>query len=75
MGVERRVKAQNLEDNLNRLSTSQEIVLVEAFSLGYTLQFTRKVKGGVLAIANKGDCLLTVTPRGIVEYNSSLAIR
>jgi len=75
MNVERRVKTQNIKDNIDRLSISQEIALIEAFSLGFSLQHTRVVNDGVLAIANKGDCILTITPSGITEYNSQLAIR
>ncbi len=75
MNVERRIKALNIEDNLSRLSILQEIVLIEAFSLGFSLQYTRTVSDGVLAIANKGSCILTITPDGISEYNSQVAVR
>jgi len=75
MNIERRVKTQNIKDNLERLSIFQEIVLIEAFSLGFSLQHTRVISDGVLAIANKGNCILTITPSGIAEYNSQLAVR
>lgn len=75
MHTERRHKRAKAEVTLEDLTIAQEVVLVEAFPLGFLLKFTRKWQGGVLAIANNGKKLMTITPSGVTTYQPEIEIR
>jgi|GEM_PF-1185719 len=75
MYPERRKAKVKIQDCLAKLSIPQEIALVKAFQLGYSLEFTRKTKAGVLAVACRANSLLTIDQCGIANYNPEIKVR
>jgi len=75
MYLERRHNIAITEIALNELTIAQELILLEAFQIGFSLTFTRKLNNGVLAIANKGTFLMAITPNGITQLQPDIKIR
>jgi len=75
MCIERRRKVSKTEVTLEELTIAQEVILVNVFQLGFSLKFTRKWQGGVLAVANKGKYLMSITPSGVIKYQASIEVR
>ncbi len=75
MSIERRVKTQRVEDCLEKLSIYQEVVLIEAFQVGFLLLYTRKIDNGVLAIASRRNSFITIAPSGYANYSPVIDIR
>lgn len=71
----RRKKQSKLQENLSKLSNSQETALMEMIDLGFSLDFIRTTDDGQLAIASKQDDLITIDTNGHVEHDPDINFR
>jgi hypothetical protein len=75
MFIDKRVKTQQAEDCIEKLSIYQEVVLIEVFQVGFSLLCTRQIDDGVLAIASRGKSFITIDPSGYANYSPVIDIR
>jgi len=71
----RRKKQSKLQENLSKLSDSQETALMEMIDLGFSLDFVRSTDDGQVAIASKQDDLITIDSNGHVEHDPDIHFR
>jgi hypothetical protein len=75
MLIDKRVKTQQAEDCIEKLSIYQEMALIEVFQVGFSLLYTRQRDDGVLATANRGKSYITIDPSGYANYSPMIDIR
>lgn len=71
----RRKSQSKMQENLDKLSDSQEVALMEMINLGFSLDFVRNTEHGSLAIASKQDELVTIDNHGHVAHQPDINFR
>jgi len=71
----RRKKESKLQENLDKLTDSQESALMEMIDLGFSLDFVRATEDGQLAIASKQDDLITIDNNGHINHEPNINFR